>query len=115
MNGLTYRNFFARVEYDADDKVFVGHIVGINDVVGFHGESVSELEDAFREAVEDYLDTCTKAGKTPEKPFSGRVMFRVDPAIHAKAALAAQLRGVSLNQWAEEALERQARSELKSE
>jgi hypothetical protein len=31
-------------------------------------------------------------------------MFRIDPAVHAKAALAAQLSGKSLNQWAEEAL-----------
>jgi predicted HicB family RNase H-like nuclease len=32
------------------------------------------------------------------------MMFRVAPEVHASAALAAQLSGKSLNQWAEEAL-----------
>jgi predicted HicB family RNase H-like nuclease len=62
--------------------------------------------------VDDYLDACAKAGKTPEKPYSGRVMFRVTPSTHARAGLAAQLRGLSLNQWAEEAMERQAKADL---
>ena len=114
MNVLSYNGYSARVEFDSEDKVFVGHIAAINDVVGFHGESVTELEDAFREAVDDYLATCRKAGKSPEKPYSGKVMFRVDPATHAKAALAAQLRGVSLNQWAEETIHRQAEADLLS-
>jgi len=37
---------------------------------------------------------------------SGKVMFRVDPEVHRKAALAAELSGKSLNQWAEEVLDR---------
>ena len=64
---------------------------------------------AFREAVEDYIETCTRIGKTPQKPYSGRMMFRVDPEVHRRAALAAELAGKSLNQWAEEVLERAAR------
>ena len=79
MSAMNYRNYLARVEHDARDHIFVGHIAGINDVVGIHGESVVELEGAFREAVDDYLETCTKANKAPEKPFSGKVMFRGDP------------------------------------
>lgn len=51
-------------------------------------------------------------GTTSEKPYSGRVMFRVYPSTHASAALAAQLRGLSLNQWAEEALSNQAGADL---
>ncbi len=112
MNAMNYRGYLARIEFDAADRVFVGHIAGINDVIGFHGESVSELENAFRDAVDDYINACAKIGKSPEKPYSGRVMFRVDPGVHARAALAAQLRGVSLNQWAEEALANQARADL---
>ncbi len=115
MNAMSYRNYLARVEYDAADRIFAGHIAGINDIVGFHGETVSELENAFHEAVDDYLETCAKAGKPAEKPYSGRVMFRVDPGTHARAALAAQLRGISLNQWAEEALDKQAAADLRRE
>ncbi len=112
MSSMSYQNYLARIEFDPADRVFVGHLAGINDIVSFHGESVAELEAAFHEAVDDYLETCSKIGKAPEKPYSGRVMFRVDPNTHARAALAAQLRGVSLNQWAEEALRRLADADL---
>ena len=48
-------------------------------------------------------------GKQPQKPYSGRMMFRVSPEVHRQAALAAELSGKSLNQWAEEVLDRAAR------
>jgi len=112
MNAMSYRSLQARVEYHAGDRTFVGHIAGINDVVGFHGESVAELEGAFQAAVDDYIELWGRIGKAPEKPYSGRVMFRVYPSTHASAALAAQLRGLSLNQWAEEALSNQAGADL---
>jgi predicted HicB family RNase H-like nuclease len=70
---------------------------------------VKEIKIAFKEAVDDYLQLCKELGKNPEKPYSGKVMFRIDPAVHAKAALAAQLKGVSLNQWAEEVLAKAAK------
>jgi predicted HicB family RNase H-like nuclease len=105
---MSHRGYAARVEFDAQDRIFVGHLAGIRDVVGFHGTSVDALEKAFREAVDDYILACEKLGQPPEKPFSGRVMFRIDPEVHARAALAAQLAGVSLNQWGEQALRRTA-------
>ena len=76
--------------------------------MGFHAETVDGLREAFHEAVEDYIETCAKVGKEPEKAFSGQVMFRISPEVHRKAALAAELSGKSLNQWAEEVLARAA-------
>jgi predicted HicB family RNase H-like nuclease len=89
------------------DKGF-GHIAGIKDSVGFHGQSVSELKAAFEEAVEDYLEACHKIGKTPQKPYSGKLMLRLPPEIHAAVATAAELSGQSINQWASDALSREA-------
>jgi predicted HicB family RNase H-like nuclease len=106
MNIMTHKGYAARIDFDAEDKLFVGRIAGINDIVGFHGDSVDELTAAFEEAVDDYLASCAKIGKSPEKPYSGKVMFRIRPEIHARAALAAQLAGKSLNQWAEDVLEK---------
>jgi predicted HicB family RNase H-like nuclease len=63
MNTMTYKGYPARIEYSEEDGCFVGHIVGINDVVGFHGASVSELRAAFEEAVDDYMETCSKLGR----------------------------------------------------
>ena len=52
MNAMQYRGYFARVEFDDADRVFVGHLAGIKDMVGFHGTTVGELQQAFRESVE---------------------------------------------------------------
>jgi predicted HicB family RNase H-like nuclease len=111
---MSYKGFSARVEFDPEDEIFVGRLAGINDLVGFHAESVAELKAAFQEAVEDYIATCDKAGKPPERPFSGKVMFRVAPEVHARAALAAQLSGKSLNQWAEDTLRDAASRDLEA-
>lgn len=105
-NILEHRGYRARVEFDAEDGLFFGRVAGIRDGVGFHAESVPALVAAFREAVDDYLETCARLGKTPERPFSGKLMLRVDPALHAKSVEAAELAGKSLNQWTEDVLRR---------
>ena len=108
-NTMTYRGYSARIGYDDEDGIFTGRIAGIRDGVGFHADNVNALREAFHEAVDDYVETCARLGKEPQKPYSGRMMFRVSPEIHRRAALAAELAGKSLNQWAEEVLERAAR------
>lgn len=111
-NTMTYKGYSARIEYDDEDGIMIGQIAGIRDGVGFHADSVDGLKEAFHEAVDDYVETCAKIGKEPQRPYSGRVMFRVDPEVHRKAALAAELSGQSLNQWAEEVLNRAAHGEI---
>ena len=108
-NVMSYKGYSARVEYDDEDGIFTGRIAGIRDGVGFHADSVDGLREAFHDAVEDYLETCAKIGKEPQKAYSGQMMFRVNPEVHRKAALAAELAGKSLNQWAEEVLGKAAR------
>lgn len=104
MKTMTYKGYAARIEYSEEDQCFVGHIVGIRDIVGFHGESVAELRAAFEEAVDDYLETCQKLGQAPDKPYSGRLMLRIPPEVHAHAAKMAEAHGKSLNQWVAEVL-----------
>lgn len=106
MNTMTYKGYAARIEYSDEDQCFIGHVAAIDDVVGFHGESVAELRTAFEEAVEDYLTTCEKLNRAPQKPYSGRLMLRVSPEMHAAVAAAAQVSGKSINQWAADAFTR---------
>jgi len=68
VNMMNCNGYAVRIDYSDEDGLFVGHIVGIKDVVGFHGASVSELRAAFEEAVSDYLETCAKLGRAPQKP-----------------------------------------------
>lgn len=108
MTAMTYRNYAANVEFDAEDNLFFGRIAGIRDGISFHADTVADLISAFHEAVDDYLETCLKVGKAPQKAFSGNLMLRIDPAVHASVALAAELAGKSLNQWGEEVLSKAA-------
>lgn len=105
MTPMTYKGYAARIEYSDEDGCFIGHIAGITDVIGFHGDTVQEIRTAFMEAVDDYLETCAKAGIAPKKPYSGKIMLRVSPELHAKAAMAAAAQGKSLNALASEALD----------
>ena len=105
MKLMTYNGYAARIEYSDKDGCFVGHVAGIRDVVGFHGESVTELRAAFVEAVDDYIETCAKLGRPPQKPYSGKLMLRIDPALHAQAAALAEAQGKSLNAWTQEVLQ----------
>ena len=74
MSTMSYKNHRARVEYDDEDGVFFGKIAGIRDGVGFHADTVEGLRTAFQEAVEDYLGTCRKIGKSPQKSDSSHMM-----------------------------------------
>lgn len=103
---MTYKGYHARIEYDDQDGILFGKIAGVRDGVGFHADNVADLRAAFEQAVDDYVETCAKVGKDPQKPYSGKMMFRVDPDIHRRAATAAELAGLSLNQWAEQVLDR---------
>ena len=112
MKAMEYKGYHATVEFDGEDGVLVGRIVGINDVIGFHAESIHEMTVAFHSAVDDYLDVCAKIGKAPEKAYSGQLMVRVDPIVHAQAAKAAEITGKSLAQWTEDHLRVAARQDL---
>ncbi|MES2106669.1 MAG: type II toxin-antitoxin system HicB family antitoxin [Pseudomonadota bacterium] len=105
MGTMTYKGYAARIDYSDEDECFVGHIAGIRDVVGFHGETVAELRAAFEEAVDDYLDMAEKTGRAPQKPYSGNMRLRISPETHARAAMFAEASGKSLNTWVADLLE----------
>lgn len=65
---LAYRWYTATIEYDEDDKLWHGTLDGIKDLVNFHAFEIENIEQEFRNAVDDYLDFCREVGKEPEKP-----------------------------------------------
>ena len=70
----TYKSYSTRIRYDDEDGILIGRIMGIRDGVGFHADTAKALREAFHEAVDDYLDTCAKIDKSPQKPYSVRMM-----------------------------------------
>ncbi len=102
---MNYRGYVARVEYDAEEKIFVGLLAGTEDIVVIHGTSVDELETASHEAVDHYIEVSEHTGRPAQKPHSGRLILRIAAELHAAVA-ATQGHGKSINQWAAEVLER---------
>ena len=108
MNMMKYKGYLARIEYDEEDRIFVGHLAGIKDIVGFHGITVNELEGAFHESVDNYIAISEETGRPVQKPYSGKLMLRVSPDIHAAVATAAEVHGKSINQWVSDVLDEAA-------
>ena len=100
MNKLTYKGYTARVEFDERDEIFVGRILGIRAIIGFHGNTVAQLKSEFHASIDDFLAQCKEEGISPEKPASVQLLLRVPPELHSAALIAAKANGISLNQWA---------------
>ena len=83
-------------------------------MITFQGTSVDELEQAFKDSVDEYLDFCKELNRSPEKPFSGKLILRLPPDIHERAAREAKCSGVSLNVWIKQAIQQLLGSESES-
>ena len=111
MNEMAYQDYLAKIEYDSIDKIFVGHIIGIEDMVSFHGSTVEELESEFHDAVHHYLEICEKIGQEPQKSYSGRLTVQIPPEVHRAVATVARINSKSVNQWVESILMKSANIE----
>jgi len=67
---LEDKGYTGKVEFDPDAGVFHGEVIDLRDVVTFQGTSVDEIEEAFRNSVDDYLDFCRELGEAPDRPFT---------------------------------------------
>lgn len=106
MNTMHRAGYTARIEYDDDDGLFVGRVLGLRALVDFHGETVAELRQAMQLAVDEYIASCKKRGVNPEKPATGNFALRMPPEVHGAAAVVAEASGQSLNQLISEAVAR---------
>ena len=104
MNTLKYKGYVGSVAYSEPDLVFFGKIEGIDDLVNYEGESVTELTAAFHEAVDDYLAYCEDHGLKPEKSYTGTFNVRISPMTHREIANLASDEGISINAFVKKAL-----------
>ena len=109
INSMSYKGYTTNMVFDAEDKIIIGRVQDIDDIISFHGESIAEFESNFHAAIEDYLAASKQLSSAAEKPASGKVMLRIAPKVHAAALKAAARSGTSLNKWAEAALGKAAR------
>ncbi len=78
------------MEFDGHDQVFVGRVLGIDDMVGFHGDSMDMLVEAFGRAMDDYGAACRAFGRTAQRSHNEALRLRMSPRTRARAAMAAE-------------------------
>ena len=81
MNTMTYKGYTARMDFDPEERIIVGRVLDIDDIITFHGTSVAEFETALHRAVDSYIAACAQLGQAAEKPASGRLMSTAPGAI----------------------------------
>ena len=102
---MNYKGYIGKVEFDDEQHIFTGEVINTRAVITFQGTSVRELEDEFKDSVDDYIEWCKQDGVEPEKPYSGRFNVRIYPQLHERAATAAKMLGLSLNSFLIKSLE----------
>lgn len=110
---MSYKNYIAKIQYDDLAEIFHGEVINIKDIITFQGSSITELKKEFKNSIEDYFEFCAKRHENPEKPFSGKFNLRISPDLHRKAAVAAKLHNMSLNQWVMDIIKQEILKEKK--
>ncbi len=103
-NLLFYKNYNGTVEYSREDNCLFGKVIGIKSLLSYEGDSVKELEQGFRNVIDEYLDDCKERNVEPEPPYKGTFNVRISPELHRNIAVYAMEHGKSLNAAVEEAI-----------
>ena len=82
MKTMTYRGYTAEIIYSDEDECFVGHIVNIDAIAGFHGDTDDELREAFENMVDLYIEVLKESENPPQKRPIGSFWARLREAFH---------------------------------
>lgn len=96
-NTMEYKGYTALIEYSSEDSCLVGHVIGINDIIGFHGDSIAEVTNNFHDVLDCYLKACEERGKTPEQSKSGKLSLRLPVELHSYVSAQSEMTGESIN------------------
>ena len=73
---LEYKVYIGSIEAEG---IFFGRVAGLRDVITFEGTTFAEVEQAFRDSIDDYLAFCAQRSEPADQPYSGRIPLRVSP------------------------------------
>ena len=101
---MEYKGYIGDVNFDSEAHLFHGNAINTRDTITFQGKTVDELEKAFKESIDDYLEWCAQDGVSPEKPYSGKFNLRLSPELHKEIAVTAKKMKISINKFVEKAI-----------
>ena len=108
---IKYKEFIGSVHYASEDRVFYGKVEGVSDLITFEGATVDKLEEGFKYMVDEHIKDCNNKKIPIEKSYKGNLNIRLAPELHKKAAYNASLKGISLNQYINDAIKREIAEE----
>ena len=111
-NTIEYNGYIGTIEHSQEDKCFFGKIDMINDLVTFEAQNATELEENFKNAVDEYILTCKELNREPRKAFKGVFNVRTGSELHKLAVLNATKIGVSLNTYIKNLIEKDSKLSL---
>ena len=107
MNHLEYKGYYGSFEYDRENRVLCGKILGMpKDSISYEGRTVEELEDDFKAGIDSYIEGCKELGIKPRKAYNGVLNVRIPSEIHCKIALIAENSGTNINAFIRNSIEK---------
>ncbi len=99
-NIISYKGYSAEIQFSSEDECLIGHILNINDIVGFHGNSVDEIKNAFAEAVDFYIKTNIdeNADENVDENID-EITLNIPKELHKKLFLQAKTCGETLDKF----------------
>lgn len=82
MKTMKYKGYTAEINYSDEDGFYVGDVVGIDDVICFHGNTDEELRKAFEGVVDHYIEFREKRENLLPKHNAGSFWARLRQALH---------------------------------
>ncbi|MDR1861007.1 MAG: type II toxin-antitoxin system HicB family antitoxin [Bacteroidales bacterium] len=102
MNTLKYKGFLGSIEYSEMDKCYFGEVLGLDrkTCITFEGDTLYDLEDDFRKAIDYHLDFCKRNSIKPQKSYSGVLNLQLPVKEYLRLAGIAERTGTSVNEIA---------------
>ena len=60
---IKYKGYIGHFRFDETEKIFCGRVANTHRVITFQGKSVKETQQAFQDAIHEYISWCKKYGK----------------------------------------------------
>ncbi len=108
METLKYKGFIGSIEIELEDNTLYGKVLGLKKgtLITYEGNTIAELKKDFKDAVDDYIRLCEEENLPLKKSYSGSFNIRIPAEIHAQIAEISQAKGMSMNAFVSETLQR---------
>ena len=103
-NFLKHKDYLGSVEYSEEDNMLYGEVMGIDDLILYHGDSLESLRKDFEEAIDHYLETCEIEGLEPDKTTYNDFDMQISPELRRSLITFSIERKKSLRETVDEAI-----------